>query len=182
MQYRVAFSKKSKKHGKIPFYTRENYSQMKIWIDGDACPNAIKTILFRAAMRTQTHLVIVSNHVVSTPASPFIKRCVVHAGFDVADNQIAENLQVNDLVITADIPLADIVIAKGGIALNPRGELYSTDNIKHVLAMRNLNESLRSNGMISGGAGKLGPKEIMNFSNNLDKIITKYKNKPSCQS
>ena len=146
---------------------------MQIWIDGDACPKVIKIILFRAAIRSQTNLIIVSNHFVSTPSSPFIKKMLVPAGFDAADNQIADNLQENDLVITADILLADIIIAKRGIALNPRGELYSPNNIKQILSMRNLNESLRNNGLISGGAGKLGPKEIQNFSNNLDKIITK---------
>ena len=150
---------------------------MQIWIDGDACPKLIKEILFRAAIRTKTNLIIVSNHVVSTPSSPFIKKCVVHGGFDVADNHIADNLLENDLVITADIPLADIVVTKKGIALNPRGELYSANNIKQILAMRNLNESLRSSGMISGGCGKIGPRDIQNFSNNLDRIITKYANK-----
>ncbi len=147
---------------------------MQIWIDGDACPKIIKDILFRAAMRTKTNLIIVSNHVVSTPSSPYIKKHVVHSGFDVADNHIADNLQENDLVITADIPLADIIITRKGIALNPRGELYSHNNIKQILAMRNLNESLRNNGMISGGAGKFGPKDVQNFSNNLDRLITKY--------
>lgn len=146
---------------------------VRIWIDGDACPKLIKVVLFRAAMRTRTEIIIVSNHIVSTPASPFIIKRVVGAGFDVADKYIVDNLQANDLVITADIVLADHVVAKKAMALNPRGELYTADNIKQILAMRNLNESLRDNGLLRGGAGKLSPKEVQNFSNNLDKIISK---------
>ena len=99
---------------------------------------------------------------------------MVGAGFDVADDQIVEELQENDLVITADIPLADAVITKQGIALNPRGTLYSPNNIKQILATRDLNQSLRDSGMLSGGAGKISQKEIQTFSNHLDKIITKW--------
>lgn len=144
---------------------------MKIWLDGDACPKAIKTILFRAAIRTKTTLILVANHVVATPASPYIKKWLVPAGFDVADNQIIANLEGRDLVITADIPLADAVVTKGGVALNPRGELYSTHNIKQHLAMRNLNESLRSSGLISGGPAKISAKEVQNFANCLDRYL-----------
>lgn len=146
---------------------------MQIWIDGDACPKAIKEILFRAAKRTQTQLFIVSNHISTIPASPFIKRWVVESGFDVADNKISESISPGDLVITADIVLADQIISRGGMALNPRGELYSPANIKHVLAMRNLNQSLRDSGLISGGAGKLNIKDVQQFSNHLDRILAK---------
>ena len=111
---------------------------MQIWIDGDACPKPIKDILFRTAIRTQTPLIVVSNHALNTPASPFIKRNQVGAGFDVADRHIVDNMQAGDLVITADIPLADDVVTKGGLALNPRGELYSENNIKQLLGQRNL--------------------------------------------
>jgi uncharacterized protein YaiI (UPF0178 family) len=144
---------------------------LQIWIDGDACPNKIKEILYRAAIRTKTELIIVANHFFSIPPSPFIKRLLVESGFDAADRKIAENVQHNDLVITADIPLASIVIQKNGIALNPRGELYTESNIKQILAMRNLNESLRDNGMLSGGHGKLSQTDIRRFSNNLDKYL-----------
>ncbi len=147
---------------------------MQIWIDGDACPKAIKTILFRAAMRTKTHLTMVANHFASIPASPFIKVRVVEHGFDVADDEIIKYLQANDLVITADIMLAGQVISKKGIALNPRGELYSAANIKQRLAMRNLSESLRSSGLLTSGVNKLSQREIQIFSNNLDKILTRY--------
>lgn len=144
---------------------------MQIWIDGDACPNAIKAILFKAANRSKTKLIIVANHFVNIPASPYIKRQIVASGFDVADNYIVDNTLQGDLVITADIPLADAVITKKGFALNPRGKLYSADNIKHILAMRNINETLRDSKMISGGAPSISQKEIQNFSNQLDRIL-----------
>ena len=146
---------------------------MKIWLDGDACPKTIKDILFRAIIRTQTTLIVVSNHFFLTPASPFIKKWQVPAGFDAADNQIVASMEPGDLVITADIPLADAVVSKGGKALNPRGELYSTHNIKQHLAVRNLNESLRSSGLINSGQGKMSAKEIQNFANCLDKFLNK---------
>ncbi len=145
---------------------------MNIWIDGDACPKAIKDILFRAAIKRKVPLLFIANHPSNIPASAFIQRVVVSAGFDKADLYIVENCSEKDLVITSDIILADLVIAKNAFALNPKGTLYTKENIKHVLAMRNLNESLRSSGMISGGTGQLTAKEIQNFSNHLDKIIT----------
>jgi len=148
---------------------------MQIWIDGDACPKLIKDLLFRAAVRTQTYLIVVSNHTLIIPPSPYIKRWQVGFGFDVADNYIVETMLPGDLVITADIPLADDVVTKGGIALNPRGELYTTNNIKQHLARRNLNESLRSCQMVRGGPDKFSPKEIQAFANVLDKLLARQK-------
>lgn len=144
---------------------------MQIWMDGDACPKVIKELLFRAAIRTKTTMTVVSNHALTIPGSPYIKRWQVGAGFDVADNYIVETLQAGDLVITADIPLADDVVTKGGIALNPRGELYTSNNIKQHLARRNLNESLRSAQMIRGGPDKLSSKDTQLFANALDKLL-----------
>jgi len=148
---------------------------MQIWIDGDACPKPIKDILFRTAIRTQTPLVIVANHFMPYPSSPFITKQNVGSGFDVADKQIVDSMQPGDLVITADIPLADEVVTKGGLALNPRGELYSKNNIKQHLSLRNHNETLRGASMISGGPSKFGPKEIQRFANSLDRFITANK-------
>lgn len=144
---------------------------MKIWIDGDACPKAIKQIVFRAAVKREVTVVIVANHLAVVPPSPFIKRIMVESGFDKADNYIIHHAQPRDLVITADIILADQVISKQAFALNPRGTLYSENNIKHVLSARNLNESLRETGMIRSGMASIGPKEIQLFANNLDKMI-----------
>lgn len=144
---------------------------MRIWVDADACPKVIKEILFRAAIRTKTALILVSNHPVPSPASPFISKIQVTAGFDIADNKIVENTEPGDLVITADIPLADGVVDKGGIALNPRGEIYSNVNIKERLAIRNLSTDLRSSGVRTGGPAALGKKEIQNFANALDGVL-----------
>lgn len=146
---------------------------MKIWIDGDACPKAIKEIIFRAAKRTKTQTILVANHFVSLPPSPFISRQMVEKGFDVADNAIVHQVEEGDIVITADIPLANDVIDKAAHALNPRGELYSKENIKHILAMRNFNESLRETGKLSNsGPAKLSNHDNQNFANQLDKLLS----------
>lgn len=147
---------------------------MKIWVDADACPKTIKEILFRAAIRTKTKLILVSNHALSAPASPFISKIQVIAGFDVADNKIILNLEAGDLVITADIPLADAVISKAGIALNPRGELYSKENIKERLSLRNFSMDLRSSGVQTGGPSTLSKSEIQRFANALNCILINF--------
>ncbi len=147
---------------------------MNIWIDGDACPKPIKQILFRQANKRSVPLILVANHLVTIPASLFIKRVLVQAGFDAADHYIANHLEPHDLVITSDILLAEIIIEKKAMALSSRGLLYSDKNIKQMVTMRNLYESLRSSGMIHGGPSQLSPKDIQLFSNQLDKIITKY--------
>lgn len=146
---------------------------MKIWVDADACPKKIKEILFRAAVRTKTKLILVSNHAIAMPASPFISKIQVIAGFDVADNRIIQNLESGDLVITADIPLADAVINKDGIALNPRGELYSKENIKERLSLRNFSADLRNSGVQTGGPSALSKNEIQRFANALTLILSK---------
>lgn len=145
---------------------------MKIWIDGDACPKAIKQIIFRAAVKRQVMVIIVANHLATIPPSPFIRRVQVESGFDKADKYIVTHIAARDLVITADIILADEVITKAAYALNPRGMLYTPNNMKQMLAMRHLNESLRESGLIRGGLETQNAKEIQNFSNHLDKIIS----------
>jgi uncharacterized protein len=144
---------------------------MKIWVDADACPKVIKEILFRAAKRMQVMVVLVSNHPLPAPPSPFITKLQVTSGFDVADNKIVQSIEAGDLVITADIPLADAVVSKGGMALNPRGELYSEANIKQRLSIRNFSEGLRSSGVATGGPAKISKKEIQDFANALDRVI-----------
>ena len=145
---------------------------MRIWVDADACPNLIKDILFRVAIRTKIDLILVSNHAITSPPSPYISKIQVGSGFDAADNKIVQHIQRHDLVITADIPLADAVIEKGGVALNPRGELYSTINIKERLAIRNVSTDLRSNGVRTGGPAGLSKQEIQRFANALDRLMT----------
>ena|SRR3990167_6814418 len=146
---------------------------MHIWVDGDACPRIIKDLLFRAAIRTQTSLIFVSNHTVLIPPSPFIQRRQVAAGFNIIDQHIIDHVQIGDLVITADIPFADAVITAGGAALNPRGELYTTNNIKQHLSIRNINESLRDGRMLTSGPDKLSPKVVQRFANALDAWLAK---------
>lgn len=147
---------------------------MNIWIDGDACPKQVKQILFKAATKRKLALFIVANHIVNIPSSPFIKRIVVDSGFDKADQYILNHMQSKDLVITGDILLAELIVSQGGFALSPRGLLYTKDNIKQIVAMRNINESLRSSGLIQGGPSQLQQKEIVAFANNLDRIIAKF--------
>jgi uncharacterized protein YaiI (UPF0178 family) len=144
---------------------------MHIWVDADSCPNIIKDILFRASNRTKIPMTLVANQPLKCPPSPFIKSVQVGAGFDIADNYIVQCVQPNDLVITADVPLADAVVLKGARALNPRGELYSETNIKQRLSVRNFSENLRSSGMITKGPDKFTKQNIQNFANNLDKIL-----------
>lgn len=147
---------------------------MQIWIDGDACPKAIKEIIFKMSKRTKINIIIVANHSTPIPPSPHIKKVQVGSGFDVVDKYIVANIEPHDLVITADIPFADEVVTKGGFALNPRGELYTENNIKQLLGSRNMNESLRSSGQITGGPSKLSPQTVQKFANALDTWIAKY--------
>ncbi len=146
---------------------------MNLWIDGDACPKQVKQILYRAAIKRSVSLFIVANHVVTIPASVFIQRVVVPTGLDSADQYIVDHLAAYDLVVTGDILLAELVLAKAAFALSPRGQLYTDSNIKQIVAMRNVNESLRSSGMLQGGPSQLQQKEIVLFANHLDKIITR---------
>ena len=124
-------------------------------------------------------MVLVANQGLSIPSSPFIRKVQVSSGFDVADNYIVQNVQSGDLVITADIPLAALVIDKQGIAINPRGELYSEENIKQKLSLRNFNEELRGAGLKSGGPPKLGKRELEGFANALDRLLAKSRGKGS---
>ena len=147
---------------------------MKIWVDADACPVVIKDILFRAAERTGVQLTLVANQSVRIPTSRCIKSLQVASGFNVADNEIVKRLSVGDLVITSDIPLAAEVIEKGGYALNPRGELYSVDNIRARLNMRDFMDTLRSSGIDTGGPPALSQSDRKSFASHLDKLLTKY--------
>lgn len=145
---------------------------MKIWVDADACPAAIRDILFRAAMRTGVQLTLVANQAVRIPRSPCIKMFQVTRGFDVADSEIVKRLSAGDLVVTSDIPLAAEVIEKGGRALNPRGELYSVDTIKARLNMRDFMETMRASGIVTGGPTALSRSERKAFADHLDKILS----------
>ena len=149
---------------------------MKIWVDADACPVVIKDILFRAAERTGVEMTLVANRPVRIPPSRCVTFIQVASGFDVADNEIVKRLGVGDLVITSDIPLAAEVIEKGGHALNPRGELYSVDNIRARLNMRDFMDTLRASGIDTGGPPTLNKSDRQAFANSLDKFLTTYAN------
>lgn len=146
---------------------------MKIWIDADACPIGAKEILFRAAQRTATQLILVANSSLTIPQSRMISTVRVEKGFDSADNYIVQHLEPHDLVITADIPLAAEVVAKQGLALNPRGEFYTANDIKQRLSMRDMREQLRAGGVNVGGPKIYGIKEKAAFARVLDKILAK---------
>ncbi len=144
---------------------------MRIWVDADACPNEIKELLFRAADRTKIKVTLVANQPMRTPRSDFIDSLLVPAGMNIADRRIVELLETGDLVITADIPLAAEVIEKNAIALNPRGELYTAENIRQRLNMRDFMETLRSSGVQTSGPATLGPKDRQSFANQLDRLL-----------
>ena len=146
---------------------------MNIWVDADSCPVAIKEILFRAAERTGTQLTLVANSPMRMPQSNFITSILVKTGFDVADNEILRRLAPKDLVVSADIPLAAAVLERGGLCLNPRGELYSSDNIKARLNMRDFMDTLRSSGVDTGGSPPMSKGNRKEFADNMDKILAK---------
>ncbi|MCH8545016.1 MAG: YaiI/YqxD family protein [Alcanivorax sp.] len=143
-----------------------------IWVDADACPNMIREVLFRAAQRVQMPMILVANQPQRTPPGNLIRAIQVPGGFDEADDYIAEQVAAGDLVITADIPLAARTIEVGAAALNPRGELYTPDNISQRLTMRNFMEEMRGAGLASGGPPPMDGKDKQTFSNALDRWIT----------
>lgn len=147
---------------------------MQIWVDADACPRVIKEILFRAAQRKKIRLTLVANQPLRIPVSTYISALVVEAGFDVADAKIVELLHNGDLVVTADIPLAAAAIRKQAHALNPRGELYTPENIQERLAVRNMLDELRGCGIETGGPAALSAADKQAFSNQLDRFLTRH--------
>jgi len=144
---------------------------MQIWVDADACPRVIKEILFRAAERVRVPLTLVANKPLWTPPSKYIQAIRVSAGFDVADSRIVQGVSAGDLVVTADIPLAADVIAKGGHVLDPRGEWLCVDNIRERLTLRNFMDELRSSGVETGGPAAFSPCDRQAFANQLDRFL-----------
>lgn len=147
---------------------------MKIWVDADACPVVIREILFKAAERTEVQLTLVANQRLNTPPSRFISAVQVAPGFDVADNEIVRRTDPGDLVITGDIPLAAEVIEKGGYALSPRGELFTTENIKARLNIRDFLDTMRASGIDTGGPPALNQADRKSFADHLDRLLAKH--------
>ncbi|MET3930075.1 uncharacterized protein YaiI (UPF0178 family) [Lysobacter sp. OAE881] len=143
----------------------------QVWVDADACPGVIKDILFRAAERAQVQVTLVANQWIRCPSSRFIRSLQVQGGFDVADSEIVERMQAGDLVVTQDIPLAARVIEKGGVAVNPRGERYSPENMAERLSMRNFMEELRGAGVQTGGPPAFHARDRQAFANQLDRWL-----------
>ena len=148
---------------------------MQIWVDADACPGEIKELLYRAAERVKFKLTLVANQSLRVPKSDYIATLLVRDGANIADRQIVELAAPGDLVVTADIPLAADVVAKGAEAIDPRGELYTAANIGERLAMRNVLDQLRGGGHIGGGPANFGPKNRQAFANQLDRWLAKNK-------
>jgi uncharacterized protein YaiI (UPF0178 family) len=146
---------------------------MRIWVDADACPGVIKDILYRAAERTHVQTTLVSNQPLRTPPSQYVRAVQVPRGFDVADAEIVKRAEAGDIVITADIPLAAEVIAKGAHALDPRGELYSTENVRERLNMRDFMDTMRASGVQTGGPAPIGAAERQRFAGRLDALLAK---------
>jgi uncharacterized protein YaiI (UPF0178 family) len=152
---------------------------MQIWVDADACPAEIKSLLFKAARRTKVKVTLVANQPLSVPRSEYIDTLLVPPGLNVADQRIVELAQSGDLVITADIPLAAQVVEQGAQALNPRGTLYTEANIGERLALRDLLDDLRGEGQITGGPAGFNAKDRQEFANQLDRWLTKARNSKS---
>ena len=146
---------------------------MKIWIDADACPKAIKEIVYKASERLKIETILVANQAIAKPRSPLIKSIVVDKGPDVADQYIVDEMDPDDLVITQDIPLADLIVTKGGLAINPRGDLYTEDSIKERLSIRDFMTDLRDSGMQTGGPRSFSEQDKRKFASSFDKIINK---------
>ncbi|MFA5081173.1 MAG: YaiI/YqxD family protein [Hydrogenophilaceae bacterium] len=146
---------------------------MRIWVDADACPVAVKEILFRSAQRTGVPLTLVANRLLRVPASPWIKALQVEHGFDVADEEIVKRLEPGDLVITSDIPLAAEVIERGGQALSPRGEMFSPETIRAQLTLRDFMDTLRASGIQTGGPSAFSQSDRKNFAGHLDRWLAK---------
>ncbi|MCB1753953.1 MAG: YaiI/YqxD family protein [Gammaproteobacteria bacterium] len=147
---------------------------MKIWVDADACPVVIKEILYRAAERKKIPTTLVANHTLQIPRSRFIRFMQVQHGFDVADNEILQRLEAGDLLISSDIPLAAEAIEKGAHALSPRGELYTTENIRARLNVRDFMDTLRASGINTGGPPALNQSDRKKFADHLDRLLARY--------
>jgi uncharacterized protein len=146
---------------------------MKIWIDADACPRVIKDMVFRASERLKVPVCLVANNDLTKSHTQWVTSVRVKSGFDVADDYIAENAQPSDLVITADIPLAARIVENGGVALDPRGELYTEENVGERLSMRNLMQELRADGLVQGGPGQFSLTDRQRFASSMDRLLTK---------
>lgn len=145
---------------------------MKVWIDADACPKMVKELIFKASFRLKVDVCLVANSYLTIPLAPNLSFIKVDSGADVADAYIVEHSSEEDLIVTADIPLAALIVEKGATAINPRGEIYTEENISERLSVRNFMQDLRDGGVDTGGPPPLGPKDKERFANAFDRIMT----------
>lgn len=144
----------------------------KIWIDGDACPKLVKEIVFKTGKRLNINIIIVANSYQILPNSELIQLIIVDKGFDAADQHIIDMVDIHDIVVTADIPLAAQVLKKKAVALNPRGEIYTENNICSILSMRDFLKEFRDAGTITGGPAAFGPKDVKKFADSLNRLVS----------
>jgi uncharacterized protein len=156
-----------------PGVNGESDTAFRIWVDADACPNVIKEILYRVAERTRIEITLVANQPLAPPRIPYVRTLQVEKGFDIADNEIVRLCNAGDLIITADIPLAAEVIVKGAFALNPRGELYTKENVRARLNIRDFMDTMRASGVHGGGPPPLDQRDRQAFANALDRFIAR---------
>jgi uncharacterized protein YaiI (UPF0178 family) len=145
---------------------------MKIWVDADACPNPVKTILFRTAERLSIETILVANQYLRVPTSKYIRAAQVSGGFDVADDYIVEHAKAGDVAITADIPLAAELVEKDVRVLDPRGQAFTHSNVRQQLAMRDFMDTMRGSGvLVQGGPPAYGDRDKQAFANALDRLL-----------
>jgi uncharacterized protein len=145
---------------------------MKIWVDADASPRDVKDIVGRAAQRLAVPAVFVANRRLATPPhNAYVQAIVVEGGPDVADGYIAEHARAGDIAITADIPLAAALVDKDVVVVDPRGDLFTAENVRERLSIRDFMESLRGSGVETGGAAPYGPREKQAFAATLDRVL-----------
>lgn len=150
---------------------KQKFRPNKIWIDADACPKAVKELVFKAGLRLNIPIILVANSYQMTPRSDLIRMIIVDKGFDAADQHIIDQVEMHDIVITADIPLAAMVLKKKAIALNPRGEIYTENNMGPILSMRDFMKDLRDAGLVTGGPAPFGAKDIKEFADALNRLL-----------
>ena len=146
---------------------------MRIWVDADACPGAVRDIVIKAAVKRKIEICFVANKALVLPESPLIIKVLVAAGPDVADQYILEHVASNDLIVTQDIPLAHGLLAKGAVVLNPHGNVFTNDNIADRLSIRDISQGLLDAGEMTGGPAPFGDKEKRAFASSFDRELTK---------
>jgi uncharacterized protein YaiI (UPF0178 family) len=147
------------------------FKGMKIWIDADACPRPVKEVVYKCSARLNLKVILVANNYLNIPMSPLLEFVQVEQGDDVADFYIAEHCEHNDVVITQDIPLADLIVKLGAVALDPRGDVHTEETIQERLSVRDFMTELRESGVVTSGPSAYSDKDKIKFTNALDRVL-----------